>query len=228
MPTSYAVVADLPVNSSCRVQRVAFACQCPPRRSMYHKAVPGDLIRTGEELNMWLFTGRYAHLGTAICLVTFVVASIGIVFITTGVRLVQRPDCKVPNAVNVLLAAIPALLLGHVVGSEEQVFVSDRLNLGVALFLGVAGSVLGLIGVILPNKFRPLRVLLLFASSAVLFGDLTGWLFRSAGPSKYTSPAGLLYPLPEPRDRSADANIRFEDLRSLSLSSGIRSADRAN
>jgi zinc transporter ZupT len=86
------------------------------------------------------------------------------------------------------------------VGSGEQVFVSDSLNLGVALFLGVAGIVLGLIGVILSNRFRPLRVLLLFASSAMLFGDLTGWLLRSAGPSKYTSPAGLLYPVLTPRD----------------------------
>jgi hypothetical protein len=59
--------------------------------------MPRDLIRTGEDLNMWLFTARYAHLGAAICLITFVVASIGVVFITTGVRLIQRRDLKVLN-----------------------------------------------------------------------------------------------------------------------------------
>ena len=108
-----------------------------------------------------------------------------------------------PNVVNVFLVAIPASFLGYAVGFGESVFVSDSLNLGEALFLAVAGIVLGWIDVILSNRFRPLRVLVLFAASAMLFGDLTGWILRSAGPSKYTSPAGFVYPVPAPRDRSA-------------------------
>jgi hypothetical protein len=153
-----------------------------------------DLIRTGEDLNMWLFTGRYAHLGAAICLIALVVASVCIVFITTAVRPSQRRDLKVSNIVNVLLVAIPASLLGYAVGCGEPVFVSDNLNLGMALFVAVAGIVLGLIAVTLSNKLRPLRVLVLFASAAMLFGDLTGWILRSAAPSKYTSPAGFACP----------------------------------
>jgi hypothetical protein len=144
---------------------------------------------------MWLFTGRYAHLGTAICVITFVVASVCIAFITTAVRLIQRRDLKVPNIVNVFLVTIPASLLGFAVGSGEPVFVSDNLNLGVALFLAVADIVLGLIGVALSNRLRPLRVLVLSAASAMLFGDLTGWILRTAAPSKYTSPAGSIYPV---------------------------------
>jgi hypothetical protein len=162
--------------------------------------VPRDLIRTDEDSNMWLFTGRYAHLGAAICLITFVVASVGIVFVTRAARLIQRRDLNVPNIFNVLLVAVPASLLGYAVGSGEPVYVSDSLNLGEALFLAVVGIVLGLIGVTLPSRLRPLRVLVLFAASAVLFGDLTGWILRSAAPSKYTSPIGGVHPVPPPRD----------------------------
>jgi hypothetical protein len=139
---------------------------------------------------MWLFTGRYAHLGLAICLIAFVVASIGIVFLATAFHLIQRRDLNFPNTVNVLLVAIPASLLGYAVGAGEQVFVSDRLNLGMALVLAVAAVVLGLIGVIPSSRFRLLRCLVLFAASAILLGDLTGWILRSAGPSKYGSSAG--------------------------------------
>ena len=113
----------------------------------------------------------------------------------TAVRLIQRRDLKVPNIVNVLLVTIPASLLGFAVGFGEPVFVSDSLNLGIALFLAVADIVLGMIGVVLSNRLRPLRALVLFAASAMLFGDLTGWILRSAAPSKYTSPAGSIYPV---------------------------------
>ena len=143
---------------------------------------------------MWLFTGRYAHLGAAICLIALVVASVGLVFITTAVRLIQRRDLKVPSIVNVLLVAIPASLFGYAVGCGEPVFVSDHLNLGMALFVAVAGIVLGLLGVTLSNRLRPLRVLVLFVASGMIFGDLTGWILRSAAPSKYTSSVGSVYP----------------------------------
>src|SRR5437763_15152528 len=73
---------------------------------------------------MWLFTGRYAHLGGAICLIALVVASVGIVFLATAFRVIQKRDLNFPNIVNALLVAIPASLLGYAVGTGEQVFVS--------------------------------------------------------------------------------------------------------
>ena len=139
---------------------------------------------------MWLFTGRYAHLGCAICLIAFVVASVGIGFLALAFRPIQKRDLNFPNIVTALLVAIPASLLGYAVGAGEQVFVSDSLNIGMALFFAVAGIVLGLIGVTLSSRFHSLRFLVLFAASAILLGDLAGWILRSAAPSKYTSPAG--------------------------------------
>jgi hypothetical protein len=143
---------------------------------------------------MWLFVGRYAHLGGAICLIALAVVSVGIIFMTLAVRVIQKRDLRIPNAVNFLLLAIPASFFGYAVGSGEQVFVSDSLNIGEALILAVGATLLGSTVAIMSNRFRGLRVLILIASTAVLFGDLTGWLLRSAGPSKYTSPAEWIGP----------------------------------
>jgi hypothetical protein len=143
---------------------------------------------------MWLFVGRYAHLGGAMCLITLAVVSVGIIFMTIAVRVIQRPDLRIANAVTILVVIILASFFGFAVGSGEQVFVSDRLNVGEALFLAVAGTLLGSTAAIMSNRFRGLRVLILIAVTAMLFGDLTGWLLRSAGPSKYTSPAGWTGP----------------------------------
>ena len=133
---------------------------------------------------MWLFTGRYSHLGPGICLIALAVASISAIFISSAARLVQRRDLKAANVVNLLLAAIPAAILGQAEGFGEPVFVSDGLNGGEALFLAIAGVLLGFGGLILSNKLRLLRVLILIVASAILFGDIAGWIRRSAGPSK--------------------------------------------
>jgi len=143
---------------------------------------------------MWLFTGRYSHLGPGICLIALAVASISAIFISSAARLVQRRDLKAANVVNLLLAAIPAAILGQAEGFGEPVFVSDGLNGGEALFLAIAGVLLGFGGLILSNKLRLLRVLILIVASAILFGDIAGWIRRSAGPSKYISSAGFLMP----------------------------------
>jgi hypothetical protein len=87
--------------------------------------------------------GRYAHLGGAMCLITLAVVSVGIIFITIAVRVIQRPDLRIPSVVTILLVIILASFFGFAVGSGEQVFVSDRLNVGEALFLAVAGTLLG-------------------------------------------------------------------------------------
>ncbi len=142
---------------------------------------------------MWLFTGRYAHLGAAICLIALAVTAVCIVFITMAVRVIQRRDLNVPNIVNVLLVAIPASLWGYAEGCEDPVFASDHLCLGSALPAAVAGIVLGSIAVPLSNRL--LRILVLFASVAMLFGDLTGWIVHSTGLSKKTTPMGSAFPV---------------------------------
>jgi hypothetical protein len=129
---------------------------------------------------MWLFTGRYAQYGPAICVIALGVLSIGVIFLVIAVRLVQRRDVAC-----VLITAIVAAAFSESQAFGEPVFVSNNFNHGTALFLAIVGILLGIGGVVLLNKLRLLRILILVAASATLFGDLAGWIRRSAGPSKY-------------------------------------------
>jgi hypothetical protein len=129
---------------------------------------------------MWFFTGRYAQYGPAICVIALGVLSIGVIFLVIAVRLVQRRDVAC-----VLITAIVAAAFSESQAFGEPVFVSNNLNHGTALFLAIVGILLGIGGVVLLNKLRLLRILILVAASATLFGDLAGWIRRSAGPSKY-------------------------------------------
>ena len=143
---------------------------------------------------MWLFTGRYRELGTAICLISFVAASLGSIFLIVATRLIRGQKFRTGKIIGVLLAAIAVGFISLGVGSAEQVFVPPlSLNRGIALFGAIAGTLLGSVGMILPNRTRLLRVLLLAVAAGILFGDLTGWLMRSAGRSKYDFPAGKLH-----------------------------------
>ena len=148
---------------------------------------------------MWLFTGRYRELGTTICLISFVAASLGSIFLIVAVRLSQRQKFSTWKIIGVLLTVIAVGFISVGLGSVEQVFIPPNgLNRGIALFAAIAGTLLGSVGVILPNRTRLLRVLLLSVAAGMLFGDLTGWLLRSNGISKYDSPAGMLH-LPKAR-----------------------------
>jgi hypothetical protein len=143
---------------------------------------------------MWLFTGRYRELGTAICLISLVVASLGSIFLVVAARLIRGQKFRTGKLIGVLLTAIAVGFISVGLGSAEQVFVPPlSLNRGIALFGAIAGIFLGFVGMILPNRTRLLRVLLLAVAAGVLFGDLTGWLLRSAGRSKYDFPAGKLH-----------------------------------
>jgi len=131
---------------------------------------------------MWLFTGRYAQYGPAICAIALGVLSIGVIFLVIAVRLVQRRDVACD-----LITATVAAAFSESQAFGEPVFVSNNLNQGTALFLAIVGILLGIGGVLLLklNKLRLLRMLILVAASAILFGDLAGWIRRSAGPSKF-------------------------------------------
>ena len=131
---------------------------------------------------MWLFTGRYAQYGPTICAIALGVLSIGVIFLVIAVRLVQRRDVACD-----LITATVAAAFSESQAFGEPVFVSNNLNQGTALFLAIVGILLGIGGVLLLklNKLRLLRMLILVAASAILFGDLAGWIRRSAGPSKF-------------------------------------------
>jgi hypothetical protein len=139
---------------------------------------------------MWLFTGRYRELGPVICLIAFIAASIGSIFLIVAARLVRRHDLRARKFVSVLLAVIAIATVSERLGYGEQVFIPPHsLNRGGALFIAIVGMLLGAVGVILSNRARLLRVFLLLVASGILFGDLTGWLRRSAGPGKYGPPS---------------------------------------
>jgi hypothetical protein len=81
--------------------------------------------------------------------------------------------------VGMLLTVIAGGLISEGLGSAEQVLIPpNSLNRGIALFAAIAGTLLGSVGVILPNRTRLLRVLLLAVGAGMLLGDLTGWLLR--------------------------------------------------
>jgi hypothetical protein len=139
---------------------------------------------------MWLFTGRYAQYGPAICVIALGVLSMGVIFLVIAVRLAQRRDVAC-----VLITATLAAAFNESQAFGEPVFVSNSLNPRTALFLAVVGILLGTGGVVLLIKLRLLRVLILVAASAILFGDVAGWIRRSAGPSKYDAGGSASAPL---------------------------------
>jgi hypothetical protein len=146
---------------------------------------------------MWLFTGRYRELGAAICLISFVVASFGSTFLVVAIQLARRPKLSIGKIVGVLLAVISVGFIGEGLGSAEQVFIPpNSLNQGIALFAAIIGTSFGLVGIILGmvlrNRARLLRLLFLGVAAGMLLGDLAGWLERSHGLDKYDSPAGML------------------------------------
>ena len=135
---------------------------------------------------MWLFTGRYAHFGPAICAIAFVALSIGLLFLFGALRLVRRSDV----AAIIPFAALAAYL-GYSSGFGEPVFVGNgTLNRGSALIAAVFGLMLGVCGALVPRRLRLTRMLLLLAAAGILLGDVTGWIQRSSGPSKYEHPIG--------------------------------------
>lgn len=137
---------------------------------------------------MWLFTGRYAQYGPAICVVALGVSSVAIIFLVIAARLVRRHDLA-----SVIFTATALAAISEYQASGEPVFVSNRLNRGVALILAIVGVLLGIGGVALPKKLRGLRMLILVAASAIIFGDVAGWIQRTTGPSKFD--VGMLQPL---------------------------------
>ncbi len=141
---------------------------------------------------MWLFRGRYAHYGVAICIVALGFASVAILFALMAGRLALRSEGRSGREVRshstiwglIILAAAAAF--GEIVGFEEPVFVPGHgLNRGDALILSVFATLLGISALALPRNLRRWRVLLLLGTSGMLLGDVAGWLRRSAQPSKY-------------------------------------------
>ena len=129
---------------------------------------------------MWLFTGRYAQYGPAICAIAASVAAVAVTFFVMAVRSIQRSDLAC-----ILVVVTVAGAFSESGAYGEPVFASNHLNLGVALLLAIVGLSLGIGGVFLSKKLRLSRVVILVAASAILLGDLTGWIWRSAGPSKF-------------------------------------------
>ncbi len=72
----------------------------------------------------------------------------------------------------VLITATVAAAIGESQAFGEPIFVGNSLNRGVALVLAILGILLGVGGVILSQKLRLIRVLLLVAATGILFGDL--------------------------------------------------------
>lgn len=135
---------------------------------------------------MWLFVGRYAHYAPAICAIAVAAVATACMFLARAARLVRRSDLLA-----VIVVAVSAAWFGYMSGFAEPVFVGNgSLNRGAALLLAIFGGVLGVGGAILPAELRMTRILLLFAAAGLIFGDVAGWIQRSAGPSKYDHPVG--------------------------------------
>jgi hypothetical protein len=140
---------------------------------------------------MWLFTGRYAHYGVAICVTALGSAFIATIFAAMAGRLAFRGKGNSGRNLKsdiiwgfIILASAGAF--GGLVGFAEPVFVPGHgLNKGNALFLAVSAVLLGAGALALPGNPRRWRVLLLLAASGMILGDVAGWLRRSAQPSKY-------------------------------------------
>lgn len=141
---------------------------------------------------MWLFTGRYAQFGPVICAISVIAVAVGLLFLIYALRLIRKSDL-----VAVLVTAIVTVAVGYSSGYGEPVFVGNgSLNRGAALFGAAIGVFLGVAGAILMRRLRLARLLLLIAASGILFGDVAGWIHRSAAPSKYDYPIGHFVPLP--------------------------------
>ena len=145
-----------------------------------------------RECSVWLFSGRYAQFGPVICASAIAALAVGTTFLIGSVRLIRKSDL-----VAVLATAVVTVSVGYSWAYGEPVFVGNGgLNRGAALYLAVLGVLLGVGGAILIRRLRLVRLLLLVAASGILFGDVAGWIRRSAGPSKYDQPIGrLLFPI---------------------------------
>jgi hypothetical protein len=146
--------------------------------------------RVGRVQTMWLFTGRYSDFGAAICLIALGVVATGVTFIVLTARLVRRADVSPARAAVIIVALAAAAAFSEVKAVGEPVFVSDSLNRGAALVLAIVGIVLGVVGAIVSSKRRLMGILLLVIASGMLFGDVVGWIRRSAYPSKFDDPVG--------------------------------------
>jgi hypothetical protein len=74
---------------------------------------------------MWLFTGRYAQLGLAICIISLGVAAVGVVFVGVASRLVRRGDVRTWWTAGVILAVTAAAAFNRV-SLPEAPFVADQ------------------------------------------------------------------------------------------------------
>jgi hypothetical protein len=124
-------------------------------------------------------------------MIALVALAIGVMLLAGVVRMICRSDL-----VPVLVIGGVAAVFGYSSSDGEPVFVGNGgLNIGAALFAAVLAILLGAIGAIL-GRLRLVRVLLLVSAAGILFGDVAGWLHRSAGPSKYDYPAGRIISSP--------------------------------
>jgi hypothetical protein len=134
---------------------------------------------------MWLFTGRYGNLGPLICTIALGIAAIGSAFIVIALRRVKRSDIREESAFGAILALMAGAVFGGELAYGEQVFVSNRLNEGAALFVAIIGILLGASGVVISIKRRLLGILFLVTAAGILLGGVVGWIWRTTGPSKY-------------------------------------------
>jgi hypothetical protein len=141
---------------------------------------------------MWLFRGRYAQYGPVICGIALCFASIAAIFTLVAARITYRREGSsgrggtTGKIIAGLLIAAAAMMFGEIIGFGEPVFVPGYgLNAGDALILAVAATLLGIAALVSPKRLRRWRVLLLVLASGMIFGDITGWIRRSAQPSKY-------------------------------------------
>ena len=140
---------------------------------------------------MWLFTGKYAGYGMAICEIALGATLIAIIFAVLAARLTTRAARRSASGVKsdhiiwgvTILAA--GAVFGEMVGFGQQVFIPGYgLNKGFALILAVIATLLGLGAIGLPRRLLWWRVLPLVLASGLIFGDVAGWLRRSTEPSK--------------------------------------------
>jgi hypothetical protein len=145
------------------------------------------MLRDTKESDMWLFAGRYGQFGPVICAIAAAALSIGSIFLVGAVRLIRKSDLAC-----LLVTASAAVAFGYSSGFSEPVFLGGHLNAGAALIIAALGTLFGIGGEILIRRLRLVRTLLLIAGAGLLFGDVAGWIHRSAGPSKYGYSIGRL------------------------------------
>lgn len=90
------------------------------------------------------------------------------------------------KAVRTLLTFLIAMAIGEAIGFSEPVFIPGHgLNRGSALALAAAAALAGFGALLLPERVRGQRILILLVASGLLLGDVAGWIRRSAEPSKF-------------------------------------------